>query len=236
MRKTLGWTGLRTSAVALSLAFGAASAARADVISMPATATIDYSTSGQIDTSAGVTGTNVISYDSITPGKTDAAGNVEGSFTSPSQFSLGNFVVAALPVGQSTTYTNTPFSITYISTSVNGATPSPNDTPIVLTGVLNGTITGGSQSSAVATFDKADAAMFRTGDYLDTLKVLDNPIHLVPSSSLNGTSTAQAELSVVYSPEPPPSPINTPEPTSIALFLTAIGGLGLRRRLRQSAR
>jgi hypothetical protein len=178
---------------------------------------MNYSTSGTIDPT-GVTGTPVISYDSV----------ANGSFNAPSAFSLGSFQVAALPAGLSTTYNNTPFHITYLANMVNGGTPSVNGTPVTLDGVLNGEITAGSQSDVVATFNNTNPATFPVGNFTNTLSVLDSPLSLVPSSTNGGLTTAQAQIIVqAISPQP------APEPTSIAVFLTAIAGLALRRRLRR---
>jgi len=205
MRKSCQWTGIRAGVLALSLVGLAATNGRADSL-------INYSTSGSID-STGVTGPGIISFIPISTNQ----------FNAPSAFSLGDFQVAALPAGVSTTYVNTPFHITFLANSVNGEVPNPNDTPIQLSGTLNGTVTGASQSAVVAKFDPLPDPTFITGNFLNTLSFTDNPLSLVPSTTNNGHTSAQAHLSTEQ---------RVPEPTSIALFLTTLAGLGVRHRVR----
>jgi len=173
---------------------------------------INYSTSGTID-SDGVTGTPIISFNSV----------LNSSFDSPSSFSLGDFQVAALPDTQTTKYTNTPFHITFLVNSVDGSAPNPNETPIQVSGVLNGSITGGRQSHVVAKFDPISNSDFITGKFSNTLSITDNPLTLVPSTTNSGQTSAQAFLM---------STPSVPEPSTIALFLTAMAGLGVHRARR----
>lgn len=215
MRMTCGWTGPRLAAVALAIGLLATSGQAARAAAM--TSEVEYSTTGTVISSSGVTGSNVISFNSV-------AG---GSFLSPSSFSLGEFLVASLQVGQTTSYANTPFEITYIAKKVNGSELTVNDTPIKLTGVLNGKISGPNQSSVVATFDPLPTSEFRTGDFLNTL-TLSGSVLLVPSSNNGGRTTAQGQLTSTYAPPPPA----VPEPATVTIFLAAMAGLGLRRRLR----
>jgi hypothetical protein len=191
----------------------AASAARAGAIDSTVTSEVEYSTTGNIISTTGVTGANVISFNSV-------AG---GSFLSPSSFSLGEFLIASLPVGQTTTYVNTPFEIIYHANRINGVDLEANETPIKLTGVLNGKVSGPNQSSVVASFDPLPDTEFRTGDFLNTL-TLTGSVLLVPSSNNGGRTTAQGQIASTYSP--------VPEPATVTVFLAAIAGLGLRRRLR----
>lgn len=211
MNMAHGRTGLKAAVVALGL-LAAGATAKADPI-------VSYTTSGQVQ-STGVTGTPVISFNSVVTGQ---------SFNAPSSLSLGDFTVAALPAGQSTTYTNTPFSVTYLVNQVDGNTPNPNQTPIVISGVLNGTVTGSNQSTVVAQFNPISNPTFLTGAYSNTLSLFDNPLSLVPSTTNNGMTTAQAYQTSTGAN-------SVPEPTSVALFLTAIGGLGWRRFRNKSAR
>lgn len=222
MFMTRGLAGLRTAAVALGLvAFGSVGA--------HASALINYTTSGQIN-STGVTGSpGVISFNSI---QNDPTTNTSNSFNTPSDFSLGQFVVAKLPDGQSTTYTNTPFSITFLVNTVNGTAPNPNQTPIVVTGELNGTVTGSGQSNVEATFDPITKSTFLTGTLSNTLSIPNSPLSLVPSTTNGGQTSAQAFLTATDSSGGGGTTNQVPEPTSIALFLTVLGGIGIRQRLR----
>ncbi len=210
MRQTRGWNGFRTAVVALGIAALAASGA-------DAAALMTYSTVGSTIDSAGVTGVGAISLNTVN----------SGSFTNPSSFSLGEFQVAELPEGTSTTYVNTPFHFTFQSKLIDGVEPVPNATPIVVAGALNGTVNGSNQSTVVATFDPTTIIPdFETGLYTNKLTIPDLNLSLVPSSSNGGRTTAQAYLIST------PSATPIPEPTTIALFLTTLAGLGLRHRVR----
>ena len=227
------WTGLPTTVMVLGL-FAQAPDAQADPI-------VNYSTSGTID-STGVTGTPVISFNSV----------LNSSFNAPSSLSLGDFQVAALPNSQTTSYTNTPFHITYLANQVNGSAPDPNQTPIQVSGVLNGTITGGDQSDVKASFDPITNGTFTTGSFSNMLNIADNPLTLVPSTTNSGQTSAQAFLQATMLNTPPDSgsgstgtgggstgvgnSTTVPEPSTIALFLTTLAGLGVHRaRRRQGA-
>lgn len=243
MQMNRGWAALRTALTVVALgAFASTQAMAAAAGSGDSSGStpsglkniFTYSTSGQIDPSAGVTGANVISFDSIPLKKT---ADTQNSFMTPTSFSLGAFRVGALPEGQMTTYTDTPFSITFMPQNINGEAITGNSPPIVLGGVLNGTVGGSGQSDVIAMFLPADdpttpnvdesAKSFLTStaqaQYKNSLRILSDKVALVPSSSYDGLTTVQGQVISGGSP--------IPEPTTIALFLTAAAGLGLRRRI-----
>jgi hypothetical protein len=210
MRMTQGWTRLRTAVVALGLVACTATGAKADAISN----LLDYSTAGSIDTSTGVTGANVISYIPITNASIDPTSNLP----------LGAFQVAALPAGQSTTYNNTPFSITLVPASFNSI-PITDSTPITVTGTVTGQITGNYQSTVAVAFNPVTNGAFQLAGASSTLNMLQNDQKLLVPASAGGTTTAEGILSTTGGNNEAP----VPEPSTIALFLSTVGGLGLRK-------
>lgn len=175
---------------------------------------MSYATSGSIN-SQGVSGTPVISFNSVP----------SAQFTTPSSFSLGEFMVSALPSGVSTSYTDTPFSITYLVSQVDNKPINSGYQPIVLTGKINGTVTGASQSDLMVSFDSTPVPAFLTNGYSNTLVNLDTSLTLVPSTTNGGRTTAQSLLVV--------QPV--PEPASIVVFGLSTAGLVWYRRRRQIA-
>lgn len=209
MRKTKGSTGLRTAVIALGLVAWTTNGAWAAVLK--------YQTSTSID-SGGVTGSSAISFVPAS-GSPDVSEGVANA-------ALGKFVVAPLPKGQMTTYDNTKFSITFLPQALD-AQPANTGKPLTFTGHLNGFLKGDSISTVTATFDKAPSTMYTVGNQTIHFKLPDSALSLVSAASGNGgETTAQTQLTSKAS-SPSESPV--PEPSTIALFLTTVGGLGLRR-------
>jgi hypothetical protein len=210
MRMTQGWTRLRSAVVAVGLIAWSTTGARADAISN----LLDYSTAGSIDTSVGVSGANVISYVPVT----------NASISPTSNIPLGEFQVAALPAGQTTTYKNTPFSVTFIPSSYNNITLTGN-TPVTLTGNLSGQITGNYQSTVAVKFNPITDGAFQLAGASSTLNVLQNDQKLLVPASAGGTTTLEGILNTTQSNQEAP----VPEPSTIALFASTVVGLGLRK-------
>ncbi len=218
MQMTQGWTRLRIVAIALGLFTWTSSIAKADGI-------LTYSTSGYVVGSTGVSTmvdgaavaptTNAITYGSVNNATVDTISNLP----------LGEFQVAPLAADMTTTYANTPFSFTLIPSAYNGAALS-NFTPPTVNGVLNGTLTGGTQSSVIATITSITNTPFQLGNASSTLAGLPNQVLLVPNSA-GGVTTLEAAINTVGTVGPSQAPV--PEPSTIALFLTTVGGLALRR-------
>ena len=149
MRKTKGWTGLRSAVIALGLVAWTATGAMASQLS--------YTTSGQVDTTTGVSGTNVISYVPL------QSGNSVDSGPGTTNAGLGNFVITPLASGTTTSYANTPFQISFLPSSFAGDTSVGNDTPVVVTGTLNGVVSGASTSTVEATVNSITNNQFSLG-------------------------------------------------------------------------
>lgn len=218
MHRIQGWTGLRAAVIALGLVAWTATGATA--------APLNYTTSGQVTPKSGVTGTDVVSFDPL-----NNTNSVDLS-TGQTNAGLGNFVITPLAPGVSTTYTNTPFQISFLPSSY-GSTTFGTDAPVVsLSGVLNGVVNGASTSTVTATFNSVSPGSISLGSGNGFARFnLPSSILLAPSTSNGGRTTAQGLVTLAESP--------VPEPSTIALFLTTVGGLGLRRYVlsrRRSAR
>src|SRR5271157_2731636 len=116
MHRIQGWTGLRAAVIALGLVAWTATGATA------APLVLSYTTSGQVDTKTGVSGTNVISFEPL------SSGNSVDLSTGQTNASLGNFVISPLAAGVTTAYKDTPIQISFLPASY-GSTSLGTDAP-----------------------------------------------------------------------------------------------------------
>ena len=182
-----------------------------------------YSTSGTIGTS-GIMGTPIVNFQGVE----------NGSLTTGTPFSLGQFTLDATQSGGTTAYHNTPFSIQFEVHGNGGQSPQTNETPITLTGALNGTISNSGQSDLnlniilpiIPEFEPPApfiSTSFNTGTVLNTLK-FDNwgAFALFQNPNENGTTTIQAQLDV--------TPVPVPEPSTLIVFGILLASAGLSRK------
>jgi len=213
MHMTKGWSGLRTAVIALSLFAWATTGVKA----APVPNLLDYGTAIVNIGPSGISGTNVVNFVPIQSAEIDPNSNIP----------LGSFQVTKLPDGSTTTYSNTPFEINFIPTSYGGTSLS-SVSPIELSGTLNGTITGNYASNVTVAFNPVADGTFQLGGVPSTVNVQQNNQKLLVPYSAGGTTTLEGTIVTSGSPNPNPEAA-APEPSTIALFLSTIGGLGLRR-------
>ncbi|MGA2700121.1 MAG: PEP-CTERM sorting domain-containing protein [Isosphaeraceae bacterium] len=221
MHRIQGWTGLRAAVIALGLVAWTATGATA--------APLSYTTSGQVDTTTGVSSSSGGTADNVVSFVPLSSGNSVDLSTGQTNASLGNFVISPLADGVTTTYSNTPIQISFQPASYNGTSIS-SDAPVVVSGVLNGVVNGPSSSTVIATLNPPPNGMFSLGGSSTAeFSIPTSTLLLAPSTSNSGVTTAQGLVTTE----------SVPEPSTIALFLTTVGGLGLRRYVlsrRRSAR
>ena len=198
------------SALILAASFSLTS--QAGIISDPVTS-FGFTTSGQVGLD-GVTGFNAISYKS-------QANPIWG--TTGSRY-LGQFLTSPLPPGMSTTYTNTPFSISILPTGLqlNSNWYTSNLQPIVLKGRLNGSITGTDYSSVVASVDP----------WVDIVQggLPDNRTFLSGIGPFVVNSAATTNVTMSWLTLANPSAVPVPEPSTLAVLVSGISLAWMARR------
>ena len=225
MHRIQGWTGLRAAVIALGLVAWTATGATA--------APLSYTTSGQVTPTTGVTGTNVVSFVPL------SNGNSVDLSTGQNECEPGELRhLAARRTASSTTYIEHALP-DQLPARVLWLNDVSSDAPVVISGVLNGVVNGPSSSTVTATFNSVSpngSFSLGSGNGTATFSLPTSSLLLAPSTSNNGTTSAQG---LVTSSSSTGSESPVPEPSTIALFLTTVGGLGLRRYVlsrRRSAR
>ena len=186
------------------------------VSASPMSSLVTYDAVGQVGIT-GTTGPSAIGFDS----------QWSGSLFAPGYLDLGSFTMVNPNPGIQTTYKNTPFWISVTVKTLDGIAPVPNETPVLLAGVLNGTMYDSGYSNVIAKFSQGPGShkLFQVGQYMGFLSEISAlPLRITPDN--NGKMRVLGQLSL----------FPVPEPSSIAVFaLMGLGGVGIYRRSRRSA-
>jgi len=159
-----------------------------------------YQTIGQVSVPSGVPG-GLVYYSGVTSGTTTPPGSID----------LGTFAVSPLASTTNASYSNTPFEIFALSGTNAGSE---------ITGVINGSF-GPSATNPSLTATITGVTQFGVSGLPFNLQLpMDTPLTLALNNGAGGMG--QTSLTGAASP--------VPEPTSIAVFAVALGGLGLWRR------
>ncbi len=181
----------------------------------PMASLVTYDAVGQVGIS-GTSGPSAIGFDS----------QWNGSLFAPGYLDLGSFTMVNPNPGIHTTYNNTPFWISVTIKTIDGVSPVPNESPVLLTGVLSGTMYDSGYSNVIATFspNSSSQKLFQVGQYEAFLGQI-NALPLRITTDNGGKMRVLGQLSL----------FPVPEPTSIAVFaLLGLGGVGIYRRSRRA--
>jgi hypothetical protein len=208
MRNGCGWADVRAMVVALALGVGSeieAGAIKGGVM---------YSTSGMIDATR-ISEPDVIAFHGV----------ARDELRAPGPLLLGEFRVDALPEGRTARFDRAPF---WIELNVDGADP------VSLSGVLDGTVTGGGASDLRATFEPTPVVptyptppsgferwLYGADGVTGILGLPDHGIAL--GADDGGRTAVRAQIRAL---EPHP----VPEPATAAALLTALAAMAWRRR------
>ena len=206
------------SLIILAVAFPVIATSSLSAGAIASVPSFGFTTSGQIG-SSGITGFNTISYQS-------QADTIWG--TTGNRY-LGKFLVGPLPEGLSTTYADTPFSISVLPAAlqVDDVWYKNDLQPIVLTGRLNGSITGTTYSNVVASFDPVSP-------WVDIVKggVPGNQTFLAGTGPVLVSAGTTTDAYMNWALVPSASPVPVPEPTTFMIIASGltIGLLARKRR------
>jgi hypothetical protein len=182
------------------------------VTAAPSIGALTYHTTGNVGTYFGDP-VGTISFD----------GEWAAPLATPGSIRLGQFQSRALAEGAGLTYSDFPFYITLVTDQGNGGYDATSGLSIA--GLLNGTVTGTTQSDVMATITSVQPYGMAPLPFPLANIHVDAPQLLAPPGVNGGRTTLNARID----PFPPP----IPEPTSWAVFAMAlVAGLRRLRRIR----
>jgi hypothetical protein len=182
----------------------------------------------------GVTGTPVVAFRGVTDETVTAPTPLPfGSIGNPipavdqTGVALGYFTIAALSSHSSTTYNDTPFSLTFRVNAVNSDPAEANPNAFTVQGYLNGTVSG-SQPSTLQAFIVSPVSQSWNAPYSSLGDFRAGPLENVLTSAGGLVSLPLPSPPSMAIPEVAVNLITTmavPEPASVVLF--TLLGLGL---------
>ena len=147
----------------------------------------------------------------------------------PGAINLGQFQTQPLPTGATLTLNETPFTIDLKQWAApSPGVPSTSAPDEIISGFLNGSISGDNATTLMAQITSVKQAW--PGPVPLDLSSLTaaSPLLINPGGVDSGTSGFAVSVPTSI----PSTFFNIPEPTTLAMFATALVGLGFRRRLR----
>jgi hypothetical protein len=151
-----------------------------------------------------------------------------GALFGPGSLQLASFQAPAVPDGATLTFTDMPFYINVDFYPANQTPPLPlaDLSQVTIKGELNGTLTGATSSSVVASVTSVQSTGPNPLPFsLSSFNVLA-PQTLAPSGYGGGTTTLIGQVTA----------LSTPEPTPLALLGILAVGMALRSGMRRIQR
>ncbi len=147
----------------------------------------------------------------------------------PGSLDLGQFQTETIPIGGILTLNHTPFTINLNLAAAQGVGEPVKFAPnVTVSGEINGTLSGNGVSSLEAKIASVTPSWPGPLPFDISSLTTANPIILAPSGVSSGSTAFSLSVPTGISP----SFFSIPEPTTLAVFATALVGLGFRRWLR----
>jgi hypothetical protein len=213
----------RPWALMLALGLAAAGQGRVEASSMDSTSTASASASYNYSTSGWIGGSSF--------GGLSFSGN-SGAVAGPGALVLGSFYNnnSSLPDGAELTFKDVPFTVNLTLSSASGPYGYQN---LVISGVINGSLTGSNQTSLLATVTGVTSTTGWNGPIVDPSDLTVFPQTIAWSGSGSYYSGTASSLVAYISKTLDPVPV--PEPGAMLVFGAAMAGAVAWNRARRRA-